>query len=383
MNKKRMLRIAFISLILLILLASGLGFVYAATVSDLQDIDKKIQDTNNEIKEVKKEMSSTLTQISKLNSEISVYEDEIDELGTQIDGLSSQIALKEEEILEQEAKFKTQCELFEKRVVALYEMGDMGYLEILLSSGNLYELVSNYYLITEIAENDNDLLNKITETKNAIMDQKEYIQSAKSELETSQKNMESKKVSLAASRNTKQNLVSNLTEEEAALEAELEEYEKDKRRIQQELAALAKNSSITVSPGGYISPLSGKSKANITTGYGRYSWGGNHTGVDFACAGGTPIYAVKAGTVVVSTALKYANGNYKSYGEYVVIDHHDGTMTLYAHMSAGSRQVSVNQSVYQGQQIGSVGSTGNSTGNHLHFEVRINGKPVNPTSYLP
>ena len=383
MRITKIFRIVFISLIILILLTSGLGFVYAATVSDLQDINKKIQDTNNEIKEVKKEMSSTLTQISKLNSEISTYEDEIDELGTQIDGLSSQISLKEQEILEQEEKFKTQCELFEKRVIALYEMGDMGYLEILLSSGNLYELVSKYYLITEIAENDNDLLNKITATKNSIMDQKEYIQSAKSELETSQKSMESKKISLAASRNTKQTLVSNLTEEEAALEAELEEYEKDKRRIQQELAAIAKNSTITVSPGGYISPLAGKSKANITTGYGRYSWGGNHTGVDFACAGGTPIYAVKDGTVVISTALKRENGSYKSYGEYIVIDHHDGTMTLYAHMSPGTRLVGVNSTVYQGQQIGSVGATGNATGNHLHFEVRINGKPVNPTSYLP
>jgi murein DD-endopeptidase MepM/ murein hydrolase activator NlpD len=262
-------------------------------------------------------------------------------------------------------------------------MGSVGYLDILLSSGSLYELVSNYYLISEITENDKALLDKIEATKNAIIEQKEYIESAKEELETNKKNMQSKKLTLAASKDKKQTLVANLNEEEASLEKELEEFEKDKRRIQQELAALAKNSVITVSPGGYISPLSGKSKANITTGYGRYSWGGNHTGVDFATSGGTPIYAVKAGTVVTSTALKYSNGNYKSYGEYIVIDHHDGTMTLYAHMQPGSRAVGVNQSVYQGQQIGSVGQTGNATGNHLHFEVRINGKPVNPTSYLP
>ena len=383
MNIKRTFRILLISLVILVLLIGCIRVSYAATTSDLQDINKKIEETNQEIKEVKKEMSEALTQISKLNSEISTYEDEIDELGTQIDGLESQIALKQSEIEIEEEKFNTQYELLQKRIVALYELGSVGYLDILLSSGSLYELVSNYYLISEITENDKALLDKIEATKNAIIEQKEYIESAKQELETNQKSMESKKLSLAVSKNKKQDLVANLNEEEASLEKELEEYEKDKRRIQQELAAIAKNSVITVSPGGYASPLSGKSKANITTGYGRYSWGGNHTGVDFACAGGTPIYAVKDGTVVVSTALKYANGNYKSYGEYIVIDHHDGTMTLYAHMLPGTRSVSVNQTVVQGQQIGSVGATGNATGNHLHFEVRINGKPVNPTSYLP
>ena len=98
---------------------------------------------------------------------------------------------------------------------------------------------------------------------------------------------------------------------------------------------------------------------------------------------GKTVVAVKSGTVVTSTALKNPNGTYRSYGEYIIIDQHDGTMTLYAHMYSGSRMVSPGQSVSQGQQIGKVGSTGNSTGNHLHFEVRINGKPVNPTPYLP
>ena len=110
---------------------------------------------------------------------------------------------------------------------------------------------------------------------------------------------------------------------------------------------------------------------------------GFHTGVDFACPGGTAVLAVKSGTVVTSTALRYSNGNYKSYGESIVIDHGDGTMTLYAHMQSGSRRVSVGSSVSQGQQIGSVGSTGNSTGNHLHFEVWVSGRRTNPVPYLP
>ena len=155
--------------------------------------------------------------------------------------------------------------------------------------------------------------------------------------------------------------------------------------IQKQLAKIAtQNPSITVSPGGYICPLQGKSKANITTGYAKYATRtGFHTGVDWSCSAGTPILAVKAGTVVTSTALRRANGTYKSYGEYIVINHHDGTMTLYAHMLSGSRMVREGDTVSQGQQIGKVGTTGNSTGNHLHFEVLINGKYTNPTSYLP
>ena len=109
-----------------------------------------------------------------------------------------------------------------------------------------------------------------------------------------------------------------------------------------------------------------------------------HTGVDVNIGVvGKNVVAVKDGTVAISTAMKRSDGSYKSYGEYVVINHHDGTMTLYAHMLAGSRTVSAGDSVSQGQVLGTVGSTGNSTGPHLHFEVRVNGSPVNPIPYLP
>ena len=122
----------------------------------------------------------------------------------------------------------------------------------------------------------------------------------------------------------------------------------------------------------------------ITTGL-YYSSGRYHGAVDFSGSGilGQPVVAVKAGTVVTSTAAKTASGNYYSYGEYIIINHHDGTMTLYAHGQAGSRKVSAGQTVSQGQVIMNVGSTGNSTGPHLHFEVRVNGSRVDPRPYLP
>ena len=144
------------------------------------------------------------------------------------------------------------------------------------------------------------------------------------------------------------------------------------------------------SSSGYIFPVAGCSKSSIRNkSFPSYS---GHTGVDVNIGvAGKSVVAVKDGVVVTSTALKNPSGNYRSYGEYIIIRHTDGTMTLYAHMLAGSRTVSVGQMVKQGQVIGTVGSTGNSTGTHLHFEVRVLSnssgkylyKVVNPIPYLP
>ena len=135
------------------------------------------------------------------------------------------------------------------------------------------------------------------------------------------------------------------------------------------------------SASGYIFPVQGLSKSNINNKtYPSYK---GHTGVDVNIGVvGKNVVAVKDGTVVISTA-RISNGRYFSYGEYVVISHGDGTMTLYGHMLANSRKVQPGDKVKQGQVIGTVGSTGNSTGTHLHFEVRVGGSPVNPLPYLP
>lgn len=391
MNIKRNMRIVLINVVIFIILLSGIGFTYATTSQELKNkqknIDEQIAEKKEEMKNVKNELSDTLTQINKLNVEISDYQTEINELNAQIGTLDIQITEKEANIDEQQKKFDAQKTALEERLVAMYESGTVSYLDMLLSSEGITDFISNYYLISEIAKADNELLDNIENTKNQIENEKNSLQDARNQRNESKTAVEGKKQTLASSVNQKNQLAANLTEEEKAIQAELDEFEKDKQRIQAELAALAAKDNVkpvAPSAAGYISPLAGKTKANITTGYGSYQTrSGKHTGVDFACSGGTPIYAVKAGTVITSKALTYPNGSYKSYGEYIVINHHDGTMTLYGHMQSGSRCVSEGQAVAQGQQIGRVGSTGNSTGNHLHFEVRVGGSPVNPIPYLP
>ena len=360
--------------------------VLAETRSELEaeakDINDKIKETESELAGVKSQMSTALNQINRLNSQINDYENEITDLEANLEVLNAQISEKEISLKEQEEKFAEQQALFKKRLVALYESGSTTYLDMLLSADGLSNFISKYYLIGTLAEADDELLTQIENTKNQIAAEKAALETSKQEVESTKETVKTKKNALSVSVNEKNNLVDNLTDEEKALEEQLAIYEQHKKELQSQLAAIAKNNNYTVvapSAAGYTSPLPGKTKANITTTYYGYS---GHTGVDWACKSGTPILAVKSGTVVVSEAKK-RNGRYVSYGEYIVIDHHDGTMTLYAHGYPGSRQVSPGSYVTQGQQIMSVGTTGNSTGNHLHFEVRIGGKPVNPTSYLP
>ncbi len=385
-----MKKITFIVAIIFILIFSNIAITFAATKSELKqqqsDIDDKIKETEGKISEVESQLSETMTEIQELTTQISEYQTQIDGLDSELSELEKTIAETEGKLQEAEKSFSDQEEMLENRLVALYEAGETTYLDVLLSSSSIGDFLSNYYLISEITSYDTELLEQMEIAKNEIATAKENLETSKQQVETVKANKEATANSLKNTQSTKESHVAKLNEDEKALQAELDQFEEDKRAIQRELASLAANSVIkgeiitgNPSSSGYIRPLQGYS---ITCGWYGYS---GHTGVDFSGYGisGKPIYAVKDGTVVTSTALKYADGNYRSYGEYVVIDHHDGTMTLYAHGYPGSRLVSVDQEVVQGQQIMSVGTTGNSTGPHLHFEVRINGSPVNPTPYLP
>ncbi len=391
--KKIGLKILGVLVIAVILLQYNV--VIAATKSELNassnETDQKIEEAKEELENINSEKSEALQQVEELITQISSYQSEIDQLDAQIADKNSQIEDAQNKLNEKQEDYDSQQELLEKRLVATYEAGETSYLDVLLSSDSLTDLISNYYLISEITESDLELMDKIKKEQEEIEAAKQTLETSKQELDSTRAQKQQKTTELQNAKSEKDTYVAQLNEEEKNTQAELEQFEQDKRDIQAQLAAIAKqeaansgNSNVSNTPNnpsssGYIRPVVGYS---ITTGWMGYS---GHTGVDYSGSGiaGKPVLAVKAGTVVTSTALKYANGNYRSYGEYIVINHHDGTMTLYAHGAPGSRLVSAGQTVSQGQQIMSVGTTGNSTGYHLHFEVRVNGTPVNPAPYLP
>lgn len=337
-----------------------------------------------------------MSEVEELTVQISEYQKQIDELDSKIDDLNNQISEAEAKLNEAQEKYDKQEELLEARLVVAYEEGETSYLDVLLASESITDFISNYYLVTELATSDAELLESIQKQKEDIEQAKTNLENSKKELNTSKASKQSVATQLQSSKNEKDAKVAQLTSDEKQAQAELEQFEADKRAIQAELARIAAEeakkqpqnggSTTTVpsnpSSSGYIFPVAGLSKANINNkNYPSYR---GHTGVDVNInVTGKSVVAVKSGTVVTSKALRNPNGTYRSYGEYVVINHHDGTMTLYAHMLSGSRKVVEGQSVSQGQVIGTVGSTGNSSGTHLHFEVLINGNPVNPLPYLP
>ena len=248
---------------------------------------------------------------------------------------------------------------------------------MLLTSSDLSDFLSKYYLISEIAEYDANLITSLKNAKAELEVAKVNLETDKKSLELSKEEQIEKQESLKKMKAEKDSKVASLNSEEKALESELEEFETDKKKIQASLAEIAKqeaeNNKIsketatsTPSSHGYIFPVAGLSRANINNkNFPSYR---GHTGIDINInVVGKNVVAVKGGTVVTSTALRKPNGDYKGYGEYVVINHHDGTMTLYAHMLSGSRKVTPGDEVSSGQVIGTVGSTGNSTRTSFTF----------------
>lgn len=373
--------------------------VYAVTTQkDLKNKQSQIDDQIEEAKEEKKELetqkSETMKTVESLRNKIITAEDEVDNLQTRVDDLQAQITQKEKDIKSKEDEYNKQMELLDERMLKMYSTPKTGYLETFLNASSMTDFLAKYYAASELVSYDKKLMKETKEQKEQIENEKIEIENNKKELDSSLSEKEKKSKELKSLKKDKETQVANLADEEKKKEKEIEAFEEDKRQIQAQLKKIAEeeakrnknntSNNITTKPSasGYIFPVRGLSKANINNkNYPSYA---GHTGVDVNIGvTGKDVVAVKAGTVVISTAKINSEGNYFSYGEYVVISHGDGTMTLYGHMLANSRKVKVGDKVSQGQTIGTVGSTGNSSGTHLHFEVRINGKPVNPLPYLP
>lgn len=386
-----------IAILLFVIMISQFGVIvsWGATKSQLKSqqstLNSKIKETQANLNEIKAEKSSAMKEVEQLIGQISEYESEIDKIDSQISATNTKINEAQANLDKTIQEYGEQENLLNDRLVLMYETGETSYLDFMLSSKGLTDFISNYYLVSELTQYDSELLEQIQAKKQSIEEQKTALENSKKELDTAKANKLQKQAQVKNAKASKDAAVAKLSSEEKSTQKELEEFEADKRAITSELSRIAAEEAASrggsYSPGapsssGYIFPVAGCSKSNIANkSYPSYR---GHTGVDINIGVvGKTVVAVKAGTVAISTALRNSSGGYRSYGEYVVINHHDGTMTLYAHMLAGSRRVSAGQSVSQGQAIGTVGSTGNSTGTHLHFEVRINGSPVNPIPYLP
>ena len=361
----------------------------AATASELKNKQAQLESQQ-------KTISSKLTALKKSKAaaqeQLDLVDELVENLQTQIATVDSQIKAATEEIAEIESEIalkdqeiEASKEKFKQRVKAIYMSGDMtGGLEVMLCSNGVQEFISNMVYLESMAKYDQSLIDELTSDKEGYQDKKAVVEQHKKEIDAQKAELAEKKNELDAQQKEAEELMKQIKADEAAYKAKQAEIDLQMAQARAQLDALisqsTSNSQGTAYYGGSFGwPTPGYKR--ITSPYGNrtYTYRGTkvssfHKGIDIGAPTGAKIIASNGGKVV--TSAYNANG----YGNYVIIDHGGGKMTVYGHMS--KRGVSVGQSVTKAQQIGLVGSTGRSTGPHLHFEIRINGTAVNPMNYL-
>ncbi len=389
-NKKRMMAsilAAFLAGLMIFSVLSGLFSVSASAASQssvnslknrLNEIEKKKDSIENELKGIKNDKKTINERKAALDAQIEVAEEEIGATNELITEYSGLIEIKEKELSKKEEEESAQYELFKKRVRAMYENGETGYLGILLSTDNFSDMLSRFEIISQIVDYDKKLIQEIRDNIAQIEEEKASLSSDKEEQETLKASLVEKSASLKAKYDESEKMMRELEQNEEKYKQDIAEIEKEEDKIQKQIEAeLAKLSKGTTYVGGdFLWPCPGYSEITSSFGW-RYHpilhVNKLHTGTDIGAPTGAKAVAANTGTVVTS---EYNT----AYGNYVIVDHGGGKATLYAHLS--KRSVSKGDKVQKGQQIGLVGSTGYATGPHLHFEIRINGSPVDPMSYF-
>ena len=350
-------------------------------VEQQKDVTDKIEQMNTKLEYVQSELSSTMLRVQELEDKVLEYQSQMTELSTKLDGLQTSIDEAKKKLAVVEADYNEKEEMLRQRLVTMYESGETSYLDVLLSSRNIIEFISGYYLITELVEYDNNLIKEVEEKKKDIELTKTKLEKEETELKIIKAKREQTTIVLQNTITMQQNEVAKLNEQEKKLQEEISTYKIEQARIESAIR-LAMNTSTDVNiqytGGEMIWPVA-MSGTRITSEFGtrEHPIQGvvkQHTGIDIGNAGyGAPVVAAADGVVTYAGWLG-------GYGNCVIINHGDGVTTLYGH---GQKIITeLHAEVKQGDLIMEVGSSGNSTGPHLHFEVRINGSCVQPLNYV-
>lgn len=342
----------------------------AAQIAALEQKKKeqqaKLKDLEKQISEAKAKKNDVMETKKLLDQRNQLLLEQIEDTQNQIDDAAAQIARYE--MLEQE-----QYELFCRQVRSEEERGSLSYLSVLFKASSMSDLLNRMEFVNEVAEYNKMLIAAMKETRENIAEEKAAMEAKEAELGQQQSELQAKLTETT-------NLMNEYAADQKKLEAIYAAEEKAGKEIAAEIDRLLAESDVVPSNESFIWPVNTSKKISSPIGN-RVAPGGfgstNHKGVDICNVGFTSsVFAVKSGKVLLTNTSGYGGG----YGNYVVIDHGGGVTTLYAHMSVV--KVSEGQMVSQGTVLGITGSTGASTGPHLHYEVRINGVYQNPLNYL-
>jgi murein DD-endopeptidase MepM/ murein hydrolase activator NlpD len=391
-------------LILLIVLAAvALGVAGAvatpARAETAAELQQKLLDARSKIDAAKKQKTSLSQQISDLDGRLAAIQKKLDGLGGQIaaveDTLSvtrekltvlrKELRLKKLELAEAQAKLELEQKNFAARAVLSYKSEDLDYVDVVLASSSFEDLISRVNTIHDLLGGNNALVGGLESARDEVDAEKDAIGRRESAVAAAVRVLQDKSDELAALRAaqaaSQAAALAVRQQKSGALKGvnqDLAELERQENQLLAESAAITgviTGSTGSGSGGGSLGwPVSGPVtspfgwRIHPILGYRKF-----HTGIDIGVGYGVPIHAAGSGTVIYATWMG-------GYGNVIIIDHGNGLSTLYAHQS--SLAVGTGAHVARGQTVGYVGSTGFSTGPHLHFEVRVNGNPVDPMGYL-
>ena len=396
-SKKKILAICLAAL-----MAVPSGAIAKSSKSLTIEKNKKKQEQREVKNKIKKQKSNiSNTEIVNLDERIQVTSAKISTLEGEISSLNKDIKENQDKLEEAQVNLEENTEALRMRLREMYKRGNVNFLEVILNSKDIEELLRNNEIISSIAKADRELIEFIGEQIETIKESEQRLQIDKAKLSANKAAVINERQTYQAAIDAKNNymkvLESNLELYKAefekaqanwdSLDAEIVRLQKQisEQKKAEEAAARARkatrvHSNISVSSAprngqSYTWPVPGHYSISSPFGYRIHpilGYSKFHSGVDIPAPSGTPIVAAKSGTVIMSKLMS-------GYGNVVMVDHGD-TVTVYAHCSA--LNVGVGESVKAGDVVAFVGSTGLSTGAHLHFEVRVNGSPVNPLGYV-
>ena len=353
------------------------------TLEAIDSLKNSISSVQKDINSLKAEKNNIQSYISQLDKKMNTLANQIADFEEQIEGKIKDIEDTKEELEKAKIACDEQYESMKLRIQFIYENPSQSLLEMILSSDNVADLINRADYVASMSSYDRNMMNKLIETKEEIILKEATLEAELEELELMQAELERQKKNVNASINAKKgelsaknNELGNANADQAAYKTELEEQERLLNEIEDQIARTANPDAYQGSVTGFIWPCPSYTRISSYFGPRPQPTAGastDHKGVDLAAPYGSSILASAAGVVTTSTYSKSA-------GNYIVIAHGNGTSTVYMHCSA--LLVSVGETVEQGEKIAKVGSTGYSTGNHLHFGVIKNGSYVNPLNYI-
>ena len=377
--------VKIVALIISIVFIAGLlfsaiyGVAFAETLQEQLDKanEKKLEAQEN-LDKVNKEREKSLETLEEFEKEYIALQNSIDEINTQIGETDKLLAEEEQKLAEATKKADAKYEYFKERFRIVCEEGPVSFLELIFSAENFADFVDKIEIAKEITESDKKIFDEMEAIRVQVEDSRNKILELKNTQVASKNTLEEKQAQVNQQKIERENFIKSLEQDAATYQKIIDEEERAMESLKSRISSsLSTSSSGRAFVGGefmwpsnctIITSNFSPRRKNPVSGIWK-----KHTGVDIGASYGSPIYAANGGTVTLA-------GWNSGYGNCVIIDHGGGKATLYGHMS--SIGVSTGQSVSKGQQIGKVGSTGNSTGPHLHFEILINGTAVNPMQYF-